>query len=928
MYITNTVSATDIASDDVFKYTIKANYRSETSNILSPKIVINFNKSIDYYLPKLSSVLKEIIVEEKSEENEVTLYFNDTRSGFDYDFIIGACFNEQRTDQETFTATAKLYINDVLIEESTANEVTLTIESYISIKTVDDALKTLKAYDTFKMTTELFQTIDFGKKEQNITFYTELSPFLKIDTSFTPTVKDISKTNKDNHLDGSVVEILEDDSNISLNIDYYAGDVLQIQYQVIVLDTINYSDVITSKNYINIDDTYTRSSTNTITISDDDLYFEILEEGPIHTYVDNKLAHKVSFSNLSDYVMNQCSLVTTIDDNLILNRFKFNPSTLIINPYSVYVNTNINENYTLIKSDVVSKLDDVIVSEFIPKDEYVKNIKIEFDILNEGLEYSVLDLEFNVEVDELTYLIDNSFTTTVNNIDKTYTSSYSIAHATFSYYYLNSQVTGDTLIENSDDKYCVEVILKPRERIVRHPVLILELPEYLELMEDELYFTYYDDYEEKLYYSYEQDFPINDIVIEVVENINDSGINIVRAKIESSTLSLTQCITMYATVKINTNYKDIYYNNTYLGGNVMFLIHNKSFKDIYDYDGDSITSGDLLYKPKAEVKILSYMSDVKLESLVSLNNINYKESVSISDDKEINYKLVVNNTKDESLKDITLINILPDSNSTYVLYDLEKTSSTLNTYLNSNISVTVLDNITNEEIYIDDYKIEYASSVDPIRFNYLDEQIGTSSFNEDIPGDLKDVKAIKITTNDDFVLSPKQSLNVYIPAVVDDNYNNGSISNNTFAIKATLVDENYNQEQLLPIESKSSVLTVDITPVDPVIIVNEDEVLLNSSFDPLANVTAYDYYNNDISSNIKVLSNDVDTLVLGSYKVVYEVSDDYGNTTTSTVVYTVVKTYTITREEAIIKLINATAAIENAIASIAYQEATKINKTI
>lgn len=74
---------------------------------------------------------------------------------------------------------------------------------------------------------------------------------------------------------------------------------------------------------------------------------------------------------------------------------------------------------------------------------------------------------------------------------------------------------------------------------------------------------------------------------------------------------------------------------------------------------------------------------------------------------------------------------------------------------------------------------------------------------------------------------------------------------------------------------------------EPVIMANDVKLNNNSKFDPLNGVSAYDAWDGDVTSKIKVISNDVDTTVGGIYTVTYEVSDSENNKTTKTIKVTV-----------------------------------------
>src|SRR5690625_4306002 len=73
----------------------------------------------------------------------------------------------------------------------------------------------------------------------------------------------------------------------------------------------------------------------------------------------------------------------------------------------------------------------------------------------------------------------------------------------------------------------------------------------------------------------------------------------------------------------------------------------------------------------------------------------------------------------------------------------------------------------------------------------------------------------------------------------------------------------------------------------PVIHAFDKSILLNKPFDPLDGVTATDKESGDLTSDIVVLKNEVDTSVPGVYEVTYEVTDHGGQTVEKTITVTV-----------------------------------------
>ena len=87
------------------------------------------------------------------------------------------------------------------------------------------------------------------------------------------------------------------------------------------------------------------------------------------------------------------------------------------------------------------------------------------------------------------------------------------------------------------------------------------------------------------------------------------------------------------------------------------------------------------------------------------------------------------------------------------------------------------------------------------------------------------------------------------------------------------VSDSYNQEV------EKSIKVNVVKDRDPVINATDRRITLNSSFDPLDDVSATDPEDGDITKDIEVVENTVNTKKIGNYKVVYKVVDSSSNET-------------------------------------------------
>ncbi|MCR0185287.1 DUF5011 domain-containing protein, partial [[Clostridium] innocuum] len=73
----------------------------------------------------------------------------------------------------------------------------------------------------------------------------------------------------------------------------------------------------------------------------------------------------------------------------------------------------------------------------------------------------------------------------------------------------------------------------------------------------------------------------------------------------------------------------------------------------------------------------------------------------------------------------------------------------------------------------------------------------------------------------------------------------------------------------------------------PIITATDKTITVGDTFDPKADVTASDKEDGDITANLEVVKNEVDTTKAGVYEVTYKVTDSQGASYTTTIQVTV-----------------------------------------
>ncbi|MBC1799979.1 LPXTG cell wall anchor domain-containing protein [Listeria booriae] len=97
---------------------------------------------------------------------------------------------------------------------------------------------------------------------------------------------------------------------------------------------------------------------------------------------------------------------------------------------------------------------------------------------------------------------------------------------------------------------------------------------------------------------------------------------------------------------------------------------------------------------------------------------------------------------------------------------------------------------------------------------------------------------------------------------------------------------------------ETTIKTVKVTVLSkPVIIAQDSTIYVGDTFDATKNMSASDLKDGNITSSVTIKENTVNTKVPGDYKVTYEVTNSVGETTTKTVIVTVLSKPVITAQD-------------------------------
>lgn len=818
MYITNKVSDTKINGDGIFSYNINISYTNETYDTIASKVTIFFPEFITYVLPSEDDIIKSIDIVTEEGGNLVTFNLLDGISSINYNFNINAYFNELRENNQMFTCSAMLYIDDVLKETATSDTVTLELISEYDITIQNDDLVGSYRGSTFLVTTNLLQRYDCGVVDENLVLDYVISGSAIIDESFTPTITDKSQIYTDDHLSGVIPVINDDKTNITFNLDYYKGEELEIVYQVLVTDEALYSETISIDLEYSSDDTKATTYNTSVLLKYSDSAMDYLGYSGEMNAINSLITTNILLRNSSNYQARDCEYIISPTSDTYIKNYKFSIDKNSISSYSVYYKLNTDDDYMLIFENLTESLEKTNTDYYTSDETYVKTIKITFDTFEIGTEFNEFTCQvgtwqgkswtsYNSVYSSLSFVndTDDYIFTTKNTINVSDESDYKL-----------SLINEKGIVDLSEAaEVPIQIKVKPTYNPAINPVVIYEMMPGFEVDETSIYYSYYDDFDDVTYYSYDSSFPLDlsNIITETIDNPNGDGSILLRIIFNDISIVKYTELIVYFTLKYTGSNESYFNNYAYMGGTYDPSDNLLLITDENDYDNDTLVD-DLIYKTRPLVfSDIGTSSTIVVENSVTLNGIDYYEDITVTNTDEFIYEVNVSDSSNVDLKDITITSILPHIDDTYVTNPSISRGSDSLVYLSGDITVKVRDNDTSTLSDISDYEIFYSTGYDPIRFNYLNEEIGSDVWTSEKPSDYEKIKSFKIVISSDYILEGSESLVVQIPSKMTAINKENNVCINTFSI-------NLNEE----IDGE----TVNITPFETTAVTTN---LINTSID-------------------------------------------------------------------------------------------------
>ena len=196
-------------------------------------------------------------------------------------------------------------------------------------------------------------------------------------------------------------------------------------------------------------------------------------------------------------------------------------------------------------------------------------------------------------------------------------------------------------------------------------------------------------------------------------------------------------------------------------------------------------------------------------------------------------------------------------------------------------------------------KIEYTENIDitkpgTYQVTYTVEDESRFSVSKTVNVVVTGVPEPVITANDIEVSQYtefNEKENVFATDIVDGNITSNIIVEKS-NVNTNVIGEYEVTYSVTNSYNKKVTKTIKVTVVEnekPVITAEDKEVLLNSEFDNMKDVRATDKEDGDLTSNIIIENDNVDTSKVGKYQITYKVTDKANQTVTKTITISVVE---------------------------------------
>ncbi|MEG2348218.1 MAG: SdrD B-like domain-containing protein [Clostridia bacterium] len=790
--INKTVDKILVNGSEIFIYTFNVSYSGLTQPAQDGKLVDFFPSEIIYQLPPIGGQLVSITPVTVPGGTNVEFNFGPVNAGTSITFTVSCEFGPGRSNGDTFTNTAKLYADDVLVQTGSARMVTLNLTGRFELLKTPEISSPVTPGQVVTFMLDLQNKGDEGAEITNISINDILPATLIPVTSFLPVGNDSGMSQySDTRYNGRTGTWSGNTLNFTLP--SYKG----VEYKILFKATVA-SDVIPGSRITNtanwtIEGSQMTPATTTFTVYESKASAELIKGGPQYATIEREILYYVLGKNTGTVNLNDFIMTDIVPKEVDIKQIAFKFGGTLPEKYSLYIETsNAVGTYIPIATDLSQDSSVIDLAPFIPSGSRLLSAR------------AVISTVTPSNVGNWLYLygIVNN-TATLNQVitnNANYTATSTLGNIT-GISSANTTLNGKSVLNIRKlilpqlsayyplNEFMINLATSTSTSMSVDPVFSDLLPLGIAYVPNNYYYVFTDIFSGKTYDSRNPGFPITNPVPEIIKNYNGTGRTLVRVSFNNFILQLFSTVQVFFPVIVELNPPTSFTNTGYLGnpGNNA-IVDGTPYTDALDLDGDTITAEEIAQSNSITSAILT-TSEFSLEKWVKGNlDSNFSKAGFTTAGGKILYNLNVTNNQNVNLKNIDMVDILPYVGDTGVILNTIPRGSQFDVYATKVVTAKII-NVLGEAVDPNpDITIEYSTSKDPIRFDQTGTStIGTGTWSTVAPIDITTIHAIRVTTGTTVILKPYERLVVEINAVAPIGTQLSKLAYNSFAVKADQV---------------------------------------------------------------------------------------------------------------------------------------------
>ena len=802
--ITKAVDKTLVNGSEVFIYTINAQYSGLVQPAQEGKIIDIFPSRIKFILPPVGGQIQGITTTPVSGGTQVAFNLGSVNSGTSLSFTIACSFGPGRVDNDSFTNTANLIADGVVISQATAPTVNLRLNESFTLTKLAQPSNIVNPGDEIAFVLSLANNNAPGASIANVVVTDILPPQLIPVTTFTPVGNDVPTGGfsdpSANGLTGSW-----NGNTMTFNLPSYRGARYDITFKATVIGTVSPGQTFVNTGQWTVSGTSRSNALLTLSVYDPATATFSLNKAGTRTAVPgagSPINYYINNSNLSGVMMSNYVLEDTIPSQVDITSFRLNAGAPGMVNYSIYIALASNPTvYIPVVQNVPSgPYPYTDLTPLIPAGDRITKIKLTAQNLLAA--NSVHTLYINGATNSTATsgtVFNNTCTATSGTISKSaawstnvngasdLSVSKSFSPAASAYYPLN--------------EFSVSILGSAPNTITVEPILMDLMPVGLRYVTDSEYFLFTDGATNKIYDSRQPGFPVPLPIKDVIPNFAGTGNTLLRWYFSGFILPTGSNIQVVFRAFVEINPPSTFVNQAYEGikGNNTLFVYNE-VNDPLDLDNDGLTTTDRLSNVQLSGVILTTSEFLLNKLVMGQNDLAFTSAGTTVQGGEVDYRLQVTNNQPIELRDIEIVDILPYVGDTGVILTGQPRGSQFNVYTTGAVTAQIVNMIGNPVEPNPDIIIEYSTSSDPQRFDQSGNPIGTGSWSSAPPADITTIRSVRITTGPSVILKPYDRLIINVKAKAPVGVPLSRYAYNSYAVRANKIVGGTQVEPMLPTE--------------------------------------------------------------------------------------------------------------------------------